>query len=750
MGTDDHLRIDVVDANGKPLAPEANAIKFVHQCGVIVRDNVDISIQEWVKPAKLEGVTYVDDRTKDVLWTKLIAHFTLPVLDSEVKTKAMTAKVRHWALMKMAQQFNNYKNRLYREWDTKNKVPDFTGTRERQRPHWDAFLEYKKTELAQKRTKTNKDNAGKKIYHHKMGPGGYRVSEPKWDKLEADMRAKGIIPATEEWDRRIRNWLLAHGGEYDLETGQLVLDEKKVVHKTQEKIVNLIALSKEGKFIPDRERDELSEALGTKEKGGNTRGLGQVPWDQGFPEDRESYRSRARAKRRKEQEESDRLKSLEKKNEEILALYKEQQKQIDQMREGVPTLQLQQGSQDAPSQRRSSVASSIMVGDGETSYPVDYMTEKTSCELHVGVSNLSMKVAEGYALAADSTALWLGNVIPDGYARVGVDQVEPAYKSLNLDFPRADDETMLGDIVGGLILWPKKYIKFPGWEPRPPSSPPIHNSPIHNSPPDDDRDEHHDMSPSRSPPPHQPTPPPHQPTPSPPHQQTPPPPPPRHQTTPPPPTKARRQIRKSTISSSMGSRRSPLPKVPKSPPVRAYDRTEEESNAIAKSELVAHFAPKQPVEKEVYPPKAKSWATGFLTHPSQAEINRPDNYVRALRKTPSGGTASGKRNDVAQLGQQSNKSIDPLIVLPSGHGSATDLLPLTFRENFAAEAGITLSQLDNEELPLTGGQDYWKWEYGKSMVPPDQIRSLPTCLRDRKSTRLNSSHRSLSRMPSSA
>ena len=53
MGTDDHLRIDVVDATGKPLAPEANAIKFVHQCRVIVRDNFDISIQEWVKPAKL-------------------------------------------------------------------------------------------------------------------------------------------------------------------------------------------------------------------------------------------------------------------------------------------------------------------------------------------------------------------------------------------------------------------------------------------------------------------------------------------------------------------------------------------------------------------------------------------------------------------------------------------------------------------------------------------------------------------------
>ena len=88
-------------------------------------------------------------------------------------------------------------------------------------------------------------------------------------------------------------------------------------------------MSKEGKFIADREKDELSVALGTKEKGGHTRGLGQVSWNQGFPEDRDSYRSRPRAKRRKEQEESYRLKSLERKNEEILALYKEQQKQID-------------------------------------------------------------------------------------------------------------------------------------------------------------------------------------------------------------------------------------------------------------------------------------------------------------------------------------------------------------------------------------------------------------------------------------
>ena len=121
-----------------------------------------------------------------------------------------------------------------------------------------------------------------------MGPGGYRVAEPKWEKIESELRAKGLTPVTEEWDRRIRNWLLAHGGEYDMETGELIIDENKVVNEAQKKITDLIANSKEGKFISDREKDELSEALGTKEKGGQTRDLGEVPWSEEFPRGRES------------------------------------------------------------------------------------------------------------------------------------------------------------------------------------------------------------------------------------------------------------------------------------------------------------------------------------------------------------------------------------------------------------------------------------------------------------------------------
>lgn len=98
MAADAHLIIEAVDADGKPTEPKANASKFVHQCGVVVRDNVPISIQEWNEPKNLEGAmkpSWVSVRTKDVLWAKLIAKFTLPVLDTPERTQAMTKKVKH-------------------------------------------------------------------------------------------------------------------------------------------------------------------------------------------------------------------------------------------------------------------------------------------------------------------------------------------------------------------------------------------------------------------------------------------------------------------------------------------------------------------------------------------------------------------------------------------------------------------------------------------------------------------------------
>ena len=142
---------------------------------------------------------------------------------------------------------------------------------------------------------------------------------------------------------------------------------------------------------------------------------------------------------------------------------------LDEIRGQGATHHVQQDSQ-----RRSSVAS-MGVGAADEApmdrYPVDNIREKTPCKLHVAVRNLSFKAADGYALSCESIALWHCKKIPDGYGRVGMDEILEVYHSLELDIPGAEDERTLADIGGGIILLKNKYIVFPGSPPRPPSPP---------------------------------------------------------------------------------------------------------------------------------------------------------------------------------------------------------------------------------------------------------------------------------------
>src|SRR5664279_1671686 len=202
MASREHLIIESVFHTGKPAHPKKTATKFRNQCGVIVRDLIPISVQEWNQPAKEEdrpGVTFVSDRAKETLFDKLMAHFTLPECDNEEQAKEMLEKVKHWSLKKMAEAFNAYKKRLWKEYQKKERVPICEGPREKQRQHWPSFLAYKQSEEGKERSAKNKANAAKKIYHHTMGPGGYRIALPKFAKLEADLRAQGITPATHDF-----------------------------------------------------------------------------------------------------------------------------------------------------------------------------------------------------------------------------------------------------------------------------------------------------------------------------------------------------------------------------------------------------------------------------------------------------------------------------------------------------------------------------------------------------------------------
>ena len=125
-------------------------------------------------------------------------------------------KVKKFALSKMAQQFYNWKKRLYNEFVKQNKTPDFNKQMyAKLKADWEAFKAYKLSEEAQLKSEKNAENATKKKFHHTMGPGGYAQGMPKWEKLEADMLAQGITPEPYSWETRVSNWFYGLGGELD-------------------------------------------------------------------------------------------------------------------------------------------------------------------------------------------------------------------------------------------------------------------------------------------------------------------------------------------------------------------------------------------------------------------------------------------------------------------------------------------------------------------------------------------------------
>jgi hypothetical protein len=194
----------------------------------------------------------------------------------------------------------------------------------------------------------------------------------------------------------------------------------------------------------------------------------------------------------------------------LLARVNEQEQQIDELR-GV--VRLQDPALDIianPSKRKSSVAESEALTDdarrmieGGPGYPVDGIKESISCELHQRIKNISMKVAVGQALPCPPDARWHGREIPAGYAKFRVDEIMTGFHDMELDIPRPEDERTLGEVVGGVILLDKNYIKLLGSAPRTTPALSRHRSPTPPSPPRSPPHDygHHSTSPSRSPPP---------------------------------------------------------------------------------------------------------------------------------------------------------------------------------------------------------------------------------------------------------
>ena len=88
-------------------------------------------------------------------------------------------------------------------------------------------------------------------------------------------------------------------------TGACIYGPK--IQQAAQRLHEAIQAVAEGTFQPDRERDELTYALGNPEHLGRTRGKSVVPWKYGFRDYTELYRSR----QRKKNDEREHLRRLE-------------------------------------------------------------------------------------------------------------------------------------------------------------------------------------------------------------------------------------------------------------------------------------------------------------------------------------------------------------------------------------------------------------------------------------------------------
>ena len=157
--------------------------------------------------------------------------------------------------------------------------------------------------------------------------------------------------------------------------------------------------SSQGTFRPDREKDELSLALQTPEHPGRTRGKGVIPWKIGFKEDIHTYRSRMRSKRDTEAKIADleyRVSSYELSMQEEVARKVDERMAAHRSQDPQPYIHPVMVS---TSGNRSSCASTGQVGSqsmdamqtqDETTCPVDEITQRTPCELHIPFKNLSI------------------------------------------------------------------------------------------------------------------------------------------------------------------------------------------------------------------------------------------------------------------------------------------------------------------------------------------------------------------------
>nr|AAV85757.1 hypothetical protein [Oryza sativa Japonica Group]ABA92823.1 transposon protein, putative, CACTA, En/Spm sub-class [Oryza sativa Japonica Group] len=219
-------------------------------------------------------------------------------------------------------------------------------------------------------------------------------------KQDEEMEKAGKPIPMKNHNPRSRNWVRARTPAFTSE-GDVVFKDQKL-QEVAVKMKNIITQQQAWTFVPDRDWDELTYALGKPEHSGRVRGVSsKTSWKDGFKQDAHTYKKRDR--------------------------YREE---IDSQARAV-------ARDECNIYWSQKMMHGAAVLEPELSYPFDDVTEDTPCKLLIPVGRAGKKILVATGRFIPGRRFHCQD-IPDDYAKVEVRTVIEAYWMHALDFPTTE------------------------------------------------------------------------------------------------------------------------------------------------------------------------------------------------------------------------------------------------------------------------------------------------------------------------
>jgi len=176
-----------VAKNGLPTAPEHLVSGYAGQLGCILRGTVSINTENLRHPVRAN--------LRNLLFTKLHNRYKFP--GDFTNTCLIGNKVNSAALTKMSTSLATWRStvkKMILKGDSYEKIKEANPSISETDYH-EFKLKCEDTTSSES-SQWGKDMRELNLGVHRLGPGGYRVAEPKWDKEDAERAVQGLRPSS--------------------------------------------------------------------------------------------------------------------------------------------------------------------------------------------------------------------------------------------------------------------------------------------------------------------------------------------------------------------------------------------------------------------------------------------------------------------------------------------------------------------------------------------------------------------------